>query len=161
MYGERGYPADDMVSLKLTMDLPVFTHTRQNPRIAASLAERDALSHEREIKYRNLIAELESDFANYEQLQHAYERQRDILLPLANKKIALIQAAWQSNSGIAITDVIHARQARIEANLKLIQLATARDSTAAHLYYRYGIRQNDIQLLKQAQSSTIANEVAP
>jgi outer membrane protein TolC len=161
MYSERGYPADDMVSLKLTMDLPIFSHTRQNPRIAASLAERDALSHEREIKYRNLNAELESDFANYEQLQRAYDRQRDTLLPLANKKIALIQAAWKSNSGVVITDVIHARQAQIEAKLKLIQLATARDSTAAHLYFRYGIRQNDIQLLKQTQSNILINEVAP
>ena len=156
MYGARGFPAEDMVSVKLTIDLPVFSRSRQNPRIAASLAKRDALSSEREQIARTLRAELASDFADYRQLERAYIRQRDTFLPLADKKIALIQAAWQSNGGMGLTDVIHARQARIEAKLKLLELAAQRDSAAALLYFRYGITRADINQLQQVSAKSAA-----
>jgi outer membrane protein, heavy metal efflux system len=161
MYGARGYPAEDMISVKLTIDLPVFSRSRQNPRIAASLAERDALNSEREQIQRRLRAELTSDYADYRQLQRAYQRQRDTFVPLADKKIALIQAAWQSNGGMGLTDVIHARQARLEAKLKLLELGAKRDSAAARLYFRYGITRADINQLQQFSANSATGVTAP
>ena len=165
MYGARGYPAEDMLSLKFTVDLPVFTRSRQNPRIAASLSERAAIDSERDVKLRNLKAELISDYADYQQLARAYSRQRDIFLPLADKKIALIQAAWQGNNGMGLTDVIHARQARLDAQFKLIQIGAAQDQIAAQIYFRYGIQKAEIAQLKQnhtiEKNSNSTNEYTP
>jgi hypothetical protein len=55
---------------------------------------------------------------------------------------------------MSLPDVIHARQARIEAQLKLLELASARDQSAAQLYFRYVINPAAIQQLKQSFTGT-------
>jgi len=159
MYGDRGYPAEDMVSLKLTVDLPVFSRSRQTPRITSKLAQREQLESERDAKTRALHAELDADYADFTQLTRARDRQRDTLIPLAEKKVTLIQTAWQGGQAMALSDVIHARQERIEAQLKMIALQAAVDQTAAQLYFRYAITQTELDQLKQAGNSVAATEV--
>ena len=136
-YQQRGPQFSDMVSMQVSFDLRLFTATRQDPKIAAKRAARMGLEAERETTLREHAAMLENDLAEYQRLSKAVERQRDLLLPLADEKLALATADWRGSKS-SLSEVIVARRERIDADLKLIQLTGERSQMAARLYYAYG-----------------------
>lgn len=135
-YQQRGPQYSDMVSLQVSFDLRLFSAKRQDPKIAAKRAERMGLDAEREAALREHVALLETDLAEYQRLTQAMQRQRELLLPLADEKLNLVMADWRGNKG-GLTDVIAARRERIDAELKLIQLSGERSQVAARLHYAY------------------------
>lgn len=136
-YQQRGSQYGDMMSLQVSFDLPLFAGSRQNPQIAAKLAERSGLDAEREAMVREHAAGLEADLAEHQRLVNAVERQREVMLPLAEEKVALALAAWRGGKG-SLTELIAARRERIDAELKAIALAGELRQLAARLHYAYG-----------------------
>ena len=136
-YQMRGKQYGDMASVQVSFDLPLFTATRQDPKIAAKGAERASLDAEREMTLREHAAMLETDWAEHQRLANAVKRQHELLLPLANEKVELAMAAWRGGKG-SLTDLIAARRERIDAELKAIALEGERQQVAARLYYAYG-----------------------
>jgi outer membrane protein TolC len=138
-YQRRGPQFSDMVSLQVSIDLPVFGGSRQDPQIAARRAERRALDADREAEVRAHAQMLESDLAEFHRLHSAVDRQRNVFLPLAEEKVTLAMADWRGGR-IGIMDVINARRERLDAGLKLIALEGARQQVAANLHYTYDER---------------------
>lgn len=136
-YQKRGSQFGDMVSLQFSFDLPVFGSRRQDPRIAAKRAERLRLDSERESILRTHVEMLENDFAEYQRLDRAAQRQQATLLPLLREKIDLALAGYQANR-TDLTEVIAARRELIDAQLKLIDLEGQRSLAAARLHFAYG-----------------------
>lgn len=136
-YQLRGQQYGDMASLQVSFDLPIFTASRQDPKIAAKGAERAGLDAEREMTLREHAAILEADWAEYQRLANAVKRQREVLLPLAEEKVGLAMAAWRGGKG-NLTDLVAARRERIDAELKAIALEGERLQVAARLHYAYG-----------------------
>ncbi len=134
---ERGSRYDDMVMLEVRVDLPVFTGSRQIPMIASKQALRAALDADRESSLREHTAMLEVEISEYHRLQQADRRFEDLLLPLAEEKVALSLAGWRSGAG-TLTDVIGARRARITTRLQAIANAGALHQSAARLHFAYG-----------------------
>lgn len=141
-YQNRAAQFGDMVMLQVSFDLPVFAGSRQEPMIAARRAERTALDAEREAMLRAHAAELESDLAEYNRLASAINRQRELLLPLADEKITLALAAWRGGRG-TLTELISARSERIDTELKAIALEGEQRQLAARLHYVYGAEQGE------------------
>lgn len=141
-YQNRDAQFGDMVSLQVSVDLPLFAASRQNPQIAAKQAEQLALDAERETTLREHAAMLETDFAEYERLGNAIKRQREVLLPLAEEKVTLALAAWRGGQG-DLMELIAARSERINAELKAIALAGEQRQLAARLHYAYGDHQGE------------------
>ena len=135
-YQKRGAQFGDMAMVQVSFDLPVFAATRQDPKIAARLAERVGLDAEREAVLREHAAMLETDFAEYQRLANAVKRQRGVLLPLAGEKVDLALASWRGGKG-ELTDLIMARRERIDAELMAIALEGERQQMAARLRYAY------------------------
>jgi len=135
-YQKRGPQFSDMAMLQLSFDLPVFPGSRQDPMIAARLAERTGLDAERETALREQAAILDSELADYERLSNALRRQNEVQLPLAKEKVDLAMADWRGGMG-DLTALIAARRERIDAELKAIQIAGARLQTAARLHYSF------------------------
>jgi cobalt-zinc-cadmium efflux system outer membrane protein len=135
-YQKRGPQFSDMATLQVSFDLPVFPGSRQDPIIAARLAERAGLDADREATRREHVAKLESDLAEYERLTKTLKRQLEVLLPLADEKTNLAMADWRGGKG-SLSVLIAARSERIDAELKAIQLAGERQQTAARLHYAY------------------------
>lgn len=135
-YQKRGSQFGDMAMVQVSFDLPVFAATRQDPKIAARLAERVGLDAEREAVLREHAAMLETDFAEYQRLANAVKRQRGVLLPLAGEKVDLAMAGWRGGKG-ELTDLIMARRERIDAELMAIALEGERRQMAARLRYAY------------------------
>lgn len=136
VYQQRGSQFGNMAGIELGFDLPVFASTRQGPLIAARVAERAALDADYQAQLRAHAAELDADLAEYRRLDRALARQHAVLLPLAQEKAALMLAAWRGGQG-SLAELIAARRARIDAELKAIELAGARDEMAARLHFTY------------------------
>ena len=148
---ERGSGYDDMVMLEVRVDLPVFADSRQNPTIASQLAKRIALDANRESSLREHIAMLETEVSEHQRLQQAEQRFTDVLLPLAEKKVALALASWRNNTG-TLTNVISARSERISTQLRAIATTGALRQSAARLHYTYmDISENESSGLTGAQ----------
>ncbi len=134
MYQKRGDQYGDMASFQVSFDLPIFSGSRQDPKIAARRAERAGLDAERDATRREHVAMIEADLAEYHRLDSVLTRQRDVLLPLATEKIELAMAAWRGGKG-SLSDVIAARRDRIDTELKIIELDGQRRQIAARLHY--------------------------
>ena len=135
-YSKRGAQFGDMAMVQVSFDLPVFAVSRQDPRIAARLAEREGLDAEREAVLREHAAMLETDFAEYQRLDKAVKRQREVLLPLTGEKVDLAMAGWRGGKG-ELVDLVMARRERIDAELMAIALEGERQKMAARLHYAY------------------------
>lgn len=136
-YQKRGARFSDMAMVQVSFDLPIFAATRQNPAIAAKLAERESLDAAREAVLREHVAALETDWAEYQRLVSAVRRQRQILLPLASEKVDLAMAGWRGGKG-ELVDLVAARRERIDAELAALALEGEQRQMAARLYYAYG-----------------------
>lgn len=136
-YQNRDAQFGDMVSLQVSVDLPLFTASRQNPQIAAKRAERLALDGERETTRREHAAELEMQLAEHQRLSNAITRQHEVIVPLAGEKVTLALAAWRGGKG-TLTELIAARSERINSELKAIALEGEQRQLAARLHYAYG-----------------------
>jgi outer membrane protein TolC len=135
-YQKRGSEFDDMVTMQVSFDLPLFTASRQEPIIAARQADRSALEAEREATLLEHAAMLEADLAEHQRLARAVARQREVLLPLAVEKVRLALAAWRGGKG-SLTDLVAARRERVDAELRAIALDGERLQLAARLFYTY------------------------
>lgn len=133
-YSKRGAQFGDMAMMQVSFDLPLFTASRQDPKIAAKLAERMGLDAEREAVLREHTAMLESDLAEYTRLVRAVKRQRAVLLPLADEKVNLALASWRGGKG-ELVDLAMARRERIDTELMAIALEGERQQMAARLHF--------------------------
>ncbi|MGD9604347.1 MAG: hypothetical protein AB7V59_21230, partial [Gammaproteobacteria bacterium] len=84
----------------------------------------------------------EGDFAEYERLRRSATRLNDVLIPLAEEKVALALAAWRGGQG-QMTEVLAARRERIETKLKAIAVSGTREKLAARLHYSYAQPDDD------------------
>jgi outer membrane protein TolC len=141
-YQKRAAQFSNLVSLQFSVDLPVFYGSRQAPQIAARRAERRGLDADREAELREHTQMIESDLVEYHRLASALQRQRDVLIPLAEEKVKLALAGWRGGKG-SLMDVVAARSERIDATLKLIALEGERREMAANLYYSYPAHAGD------------------
>lgn len=135
-YQKRGAAYSDMVSLQVSVDLPLFSGSRQQPKLEAKMSERMALNAEHAVALREHTAMLNSDLAEYQRLLNAEQRTLEVLLPLAEEKVSLTLAAWRSNQ-TDLSSLVSARKERLETRLKAIALKADRQQLAARLHYTY------------------------
>ncbi|MGY2377585.1 TolC family protein [Pseudomonas sp. SDO524_S393] len=141
-YQHRGREYGDMVSLQVTVDLPIFPGRRQNPGIAAKQAELDQLDAEREAVTREHTQQLEDDLAQYQRLDRAVQRSQDSLVPLAEEKVALSLAGYRAGKGDLLT-LVSARRELVDARFQQIDAIEQRALVGAQLYFAYGETSHD------------------
>lgn len=135
-YQQRDRAFGDMLSLQLSIDLPVFAGSRQNPRIAAQRAELLALEAEREALRREHATQLAVELAEHRLLQRAFARSRDSLLPLAEERVRLSLADYRAGRGELAT-LIAARREQVEAQLRHLDFVEQRALVSARLHFAY------------------------
>lgn len=136
-YQRRGQGFGDMVSLSVTMDLPVFAGSRQDPKIAAERARLSALQADRERVLRMHDRELAEDVAEYRRLEQSLNRIEQILLPLAEEKVQLAMADYRSGNG-ELSAVVDAREQLVQTRLRAVDLARDRALANARLHFAFG-----------------------
>jgi outer membrane protein, heavy metal efflux system len=136
-YGRRDPAFGDMVSLQVSIDLPLFAAKRQDPVIAAKRLQLNRIESERETMLREHGEELEGQLAEHERLQRAVVRQQQTFIPLAHEKVDLTLASYAAGNN-DLTSVLTARRELIESRWKAIDLESELAQLEARLYYGYG-----------------------
>lgn len=126
-----------MVSAQVTIDLPLFTATRQDPLIAAKAAEANRIRVERDGVHRRLVSELESGVATYAAAKEALGRIRGTTLPLVRQKVELEMASYTAGTR-TLDAVLTARREREEMELTAIEREADMARAAARLTLNFG-----------------------
>ncbi len=136
-YGRRDPDFGDMVSLQVSIDLPLFATRRQDPLIAARQAQLGRIDAERETMLREHGEELENQLADHERLQRAVARQQGTVIPLAREKVELTLAAYGAGQS-DLDAILAARRELIESRWRAIDLESELAQLEARLHYAYG-----------------------
>lgn len=135
-YGRRDPMFGDMVSAGVSVRLPIFASSRQEPLIIARRADAARISAEREDARRGLAAQLEADLADHLMHHEQWMRSRDVLLPTAQGQADLETASYGAGRA-GLTDVLDAFSTVADAKLQTLEreAAVARDAVRIVLTY--------------------------
>lgn len=133
-YQRRGPAFGDMASLQFSVDLPLFSKTRQDPQIAAKNQELERVAAERETMFRQHTEELEGMLAERSALARQIARLDGEWLPLSRQKIELTTAGYRSGQE-PLTSVLDARKSLIDTRMRRIDLEDRLAEVEAGLRY--------------------------
>lgn len=136
-YGRREPAFGDLVSVGVSIDLPLFTKRRQDPRIAARASEAERARFVRTAAERELMAALEGDLADHAMHHQRLENARTTLVPLAKRRAELDMASYAAGKldlGSALLSTLALAEAEVDALAR--EADVARD--AIRINFTYG-----------------------
>jgi outer membrane protein, heavy metal efflux system len=136
MYGKRGSQFDDMVSVQVSVQLPLFTGTRRDPQIYAKAQAEARIQAEREEMLREHAQMIDSQLAEQEALASQLARVAGQALPLADERVRLTIASYAAGRA-DLGAVLAARRERLETRLLAIELEGRLDALRAQLAYLF------------------------
>jgi outer membrane protein TolC len=136
-YQRRDPRYGDMISAGVSMSLPLFARSRQNPRIAARQSAEAQAEAQREETRRTLAADLEAALADHEMHHSQWQRAQRVLLPLARERAELETASYSAGRA-SLTDVIDAKAAFADAELTALDREADVASDAVRLTITFG-----------------------
>jgi len=136
-YLRRGREYGDMVNLSVSFDLPMFTGSRQDPKIAAERARLAQIEAQRQATLRMHDQELTANLAEHQRLSRVLTRLEQTLLPLAEQKVDLAMADYRAGKGELIA-VIDARRQLVETRLRRIDTSRDLSLSNARLHFAFG-----------------------
>lgn len=132
MYSRRNPAYGDMVSFQLTFELPLWGAKRQEPQVAARRHALQQLEGEREDLLRRRREEIDLQLAELDEFDRKLLRLREGSVPLAEQRVNLALAAYESARG-DLAAVLTARRERAELALRDIELQARRHALRARL----------------------------
>jgi outer membrane protein TolC len=129
MYSVRGTGYSNMVTLELTVPLQIRRANRQDPKLAAKLAEASQAKAEREDMLREHAADIAATIDAWESARERRDRYRASIIPLAADRTLAARAAYRGNK-MTLNDLLWADRAELDARLKALQL----EAMAARLW---------------------------
>ena len=136
-YQRRDPRYGDMISAGVSMSLPLFARSRQNPRIAARQSAEAQAEAQREETRRTLAADLEAALADHQMHHSQWQRAQRVLLPLARERAELETASYSAGRA-SLTDVIDAKAAFADAELTALEREAQVASDAVRLTITFG-----------------------
>lgn len=133
-YQRRGPAYGDMMSVQFSIDLPLFSKTRQDPQILAKNQELERVAAERETMFRQHTQELDSMLAERSALTRQINRMDNDWLPLGQLKVELALAGYRADRE-PLAAVLDARKFLIGTRMKRIDLEAQRAEVDASLRY--------------------------
>lgn len=134
MYGKRRSDLSDMVTFQVAIDLPWDRPNRQDKRTAEKLLLVERARQLTADRKRELNAELENAWADAE-IAEAREQEHIVrLIPAAQARIKLAQAAYSAGTG-SLFDVWEARRALINVEMEHRLIGVDRQRAAIKLGY--------------------------
>jgi cobalt-zinc-cadmium efflux system outer membrane protein len=120
-YAQRGAAYSNMISLQVSVDLPLFLSTRQAPRLVARRHDLARVDAEREDRLRQLRSEVEQALAERAELQSRISRMRQVVVPLAQRRVDVALDEYRANR-IELPQVVAARRERLETQMKVLEI---------------------------------------
>lgn len=125
-YGRREPNFGDLVTVGVTIDLPLFAKKRQDPRISARASEAAQARLDRETAERDLAAALTADLALHRMHDAQLANARTRLVPLARKRAELdleSYGAGRLDLGTALLSTLALAEAEVDALAREAEIA--------------------------------------
>jgi len=119
-YGIRGSAYSNMVTVLVSIDLPLFPDRRQDAQQLAKLKQLDSVRAQREEMRRQHVAEITAMVSEWEASRAQAVRIANELVPIAAQRIDAALAAYRGGTG-SLAAVIDARRAAIESRLAQLE----------------------------------------
>ena len=133
-YAQRGPQYSNMLSVQVSIDLPLFQANRQDRSVAAKMAQVAQARALKEEALRQHLAEAQATRADWESANARLQRFDDTLLPLSRERAHLAVAAYRGGQG-PLAGALEARRVEIELRLQQLQLAAEQGRAYAQLLY--------------------------
>jgi outer membrane protein TolC len=135
-YGRRDPMFGDMVSAGVSIRLPLFASSRQDPQITARRADATRVEAERQDAGRTLAAQLDADIADHLMHHAQWMRAQTVLLPNAQQQSDLETASYGAGRA-GLVEVTEAFSELAKAKLLTLEreAAVARDAVRIVLTY--------------------------
>lgn len=133
-YQQRGPNFSNMISVQVSIDLPLFPNNRQNRELAAKLALVEQARDLKEDAIRQHLAEVQAAAADWDAATRRLKRFDESLLPISQQRADAALAAYRGGRG-DLTPVLQAR--RDELDIKLQQLQLTEDQARAYAQLLY------------------------
>lgn len=134
-YQQRGGAYSNMVSVGVTIPLPLNRRNRQN----RDVAEKAELATKARLVYEDTLRQVQADIRSQsETLASGRERIANLsasLLPAADQRVQLANAAYRAGTG-SLADTFAARRAQLDAQLQVLDLRRDVSQTWAQLEYQ-------------------------
>jgi outer membrane protein TolC len=121
----------------VTVDMPLFPGKRQDRRVAASVAEADALRYARDNVHRDLQRTLDTEYPRWQRLQEREQIYARDILPAARHNAEAALSAYR-NGVTDFTALMRAQLADLDSRLQSLRTRTDRLQTQARLLYLAG-----------------------
>jgi len=136
-YGARGGDRSDFASVGVTMDVPLFTAKRQDQRLLAAKKSRQASRLSKDTVLLELRKRLQVSRADWDQLKERVVLYQGVVLERAKETSEATLNSYQS--GVSdFPELVRARLAELDAELKLLRLKADRLKAQAQLLFLEG-----------------------
>lgn len=133
-YQQRGPSYSNMISLQVSIDLPLFQRNRQSRDVAARMAQLEQARDLKEDATRQHLAEAQAAWSDWEAATARRKRFDESLLPLSRERTQAALAAYRGGRG-DITPVLQARRDELDVKLQAVQLSQEQGRSYAQLLY--------------------------
>jgi outer membrane protein TolC len=136
-YQRRDPRFGDMLSAGVTVSLPLFASTRQEPLLAARRADASRVRADREDARRGLAAQLDADLAEHEMHHDQWMRATGTVVPAAQHRADLETASYAAGTA-GLADVLDTMNALADAKLTALEREAMVVRDGARIVLTYG-----------------------
>ena len=136
-YQRRDPRFGDMLSAGVTVSLPLFASTRQEPLLAARRADASRVKADREDAQRGLAAQLDVDLADHDMHHDQWMRTTGTVVPTAQHRADLETASYAAGTA-TLADVLEAMTALADAKLIALERQAMVVRDGARIVLTYG-----------------------
>lgn len=138
-YGYRaedpaGRSRDDLLTLGVTFDLPLFRANRQDRTVNAAIEREAAARSSRDLLIRELVSRLDTQRADLIRLDERQALYADRLLPQMSQQAEASLAAYNNADG-DFAEAVRARIAELDTKIEALEIEVARQQTLARIGY--------------------------
>jgi outer membrane protein TolC len=143
-YQQRGPAYSNMVSIGVSIPLPLFPNERQDRGIAASQAQLAQVETLFQDTLQQHQTELRVSFEEWRSLQRRAQSLQNTLLPLAADRVQQTLASYAGGTA-SLAQVLEARRAAVEARMQVLLLERDAARAWAKVNFQFGESTNPAQ----------------
>ena len=133
-YAQRGPSYSNMISVQVSVELPIFQSRRKAPDVASKMAQAQQARELREDAIRQHVAEVRAVWAEWDAADSRLKRFDQSLLPLADERVKTALAAYRGGKG-ELSAVLQARRDELDLRMQQFQLQSEQALAYAQLLY--------------------------
>jgi outer membrane protein TolC len=133
-YAQRGPAFSNMVSVQVSIDLPIFQSRRKYPAIASKAAQVEQARDLKEDAIRSHLAEARAALTDWDAARDRAKHYDDVLLPLARERVKTLLAAYRGGRS-ELAPVLEARRVELDLKVQRLQLVAEQATAYAQLLY--------------------------